>query len=186
MKQINEYEQQALNFLEQTNTSFEVRFLKHDFYFPDDKEKRDIYKITLTRGERTYKFKFGQSINGSGLRLFHKSGERTKYKPFFIPEELRNIEDNRTRTKKIRFYFETNYFMLAGLNYDLGEKPTSYDVLASLHKYNVGTFGDFCSEFGYVQDSRKAEQTYKAVLDEYNNLKMLYSDKELEKMQEIQ
>jgi hypothetical protein len=69
---------------------------------------------------------------------------------------------------------------------ELREKPSAYDVLSCLTKSDVGTFEDFCSEFGYDTDSRKAEKTYKAVVDEYNNLKRLYSDEQLSELQEIQ
>jgi len=55
-----------------------------------------------------------------------------------------------------------------------------------LQKYDVEDFKFFCDSFGYDEDSIKAEKTYKAVLKEYENMKMLYSDKELETMQEIQ
>lgn len=65
-------------------------------------------------------------------------------------------------------------------------KPTAYDVLACLQKYDVGTFEDFCSEFGYDADSRKAEKIYKAVLDEWRNVQILFSDEELEELREIQ
>ena len=139
---MNEYEKQANKFLKETDTEFKTEFLKNGLYFDDDKgwvcsdskKPRDIYLITLKRGNREYKFKFGQSINDSNGK--------------------------------------TN--------------PTSYDVLTSLQKYEIEDFKDFCDSFGYDEDSRKAERIYKAVLDEYQNLKMLYSDAELEKMQEIQ
>ena len=64
--------------------------------------------------------------------------------------------------------------------------PTPYGVIACLQKYDVGNFEDFCSEFGYDEDSRKAEKVYKAVLDEYQHVCMLFTSDELELMQEIQ
>lgn len=64
--------------------------------------------------------------------------------------------------------------------------PNSYDVLACLTKYDPGTFENFCGDFGYDIDSRSAEKTYHAVVEEYTNLKILFSDEELELMQEIQ
>jgi len=67
-----------------------------------------------------------------------------------------------------------------------GEKPTSYDILACLQTYPVYTFEDFCSEFGYDNDSIKALKVYEAVKDEYNNLCRLYTDQELELLSEIQ
>lgn len=67
-----------------------------------------------------------------------------------------------------------------------GTPPTAYDVLACLQKYDVGDFEDFCSDFGYDTDSRKAEKTYKAVVKEYDNVCKIWSDKEIEDLQEIQ
>ena len=42
-----DYEQSAIDFLKSTNTEFKAEFLRNGKYFPDDKEERDIYKITL-------------------------------------------------------------------------------------------------------------------------------------------
>lgn len=66
-----------------------------------------------------------------------------------------------------------------------GQEPTAYDVLACLTKYDVGSFENFCSEFGYSNDSIKASKLYKAVLREYNGVNRLFSDV-MERLQEIQ
>ena len=55
-------------------------------------------------------------------------------------------------------------------------EPTAYDVLACLQKYDVGTFKDFCDDFGYDNDSIKALKTYKAVVSEYNHVINMFSD----------
>jgi hypothetical protein len=67
-----------------------------------------------------------------------------------------------------------------------GKQPSAYSVLACLTKYDVGTFHDFRSDFGCNTDSRSDLKTYKAVVKEYENLKRLFTDKELELMSEIQ
>ncbi len=59
---MNDYKEQANNFLEKTNTQFNAKYLKHDYHFNGDDEKRDIYKIELKRGCKSYSFEFGQSI----------------------------------------------------------------------------------------------------------------------------
>ena len=64
--------------------------------------------------------------------------------------------------------------------------PNEYNVLACLQKYDVGTFEDFCNDFGYDTDSRTAEKTYNAVCDEYKQLCAIFSDDEMEQLQEIQ
>ncbi len=116
---LSSYEQQAIDFLNSTNTKFKAVYLKHDFYFLGDKQRRDIYRITLIRTGKRYSLTFGQSIAGAG------------------------------------------------------KTPTPYDVLACLQKYDVGTFEDFCGEFGYDEDSRNAEKIYKAVCKEWANIQNL-------------
>jgi hypothetical protein len=129
-----DYKKQADDFLKATNTTFKAKLYKHNKYFSDDKEIRDIYKITLRRKNvGSYTFTFGTSIN----------------------DTKKNIT------------------------------PNAYDVLACLQKYEVSSFEDFCYDFGYNTDSRKAEKTYKAVLKEYKNVYRLFSDV-MEQLDEIQ
>lgn len=66
-----------------------------------------------------------------------------------------------------------------------GISPNAYDVLASIEKYDIGTFEDFCNEFGYDTDSRKAEKIYKAVKEQYTQLLTLFNDDEMAEMAEI-
>lgn len=67
-----------------------------------------------------------------------------------------------------------------------GVPPTAYDIIACLTKYDPGTFEDFCSEFGYDEDSRRAERTYNAVKEEWVGVQTLWTDEEIEKLWEIQ
>ena len=127
----SEYDLQAEKFLKDTKTSFKAKYYKFDLYFPNDKEEREIYKITLRNSKGSYTFTFGQSIA------------------------------------------------------NCGQEPTSYDVLAGLTSYDIGTFEDFCGEFGYDIDSRTAEKTYKAVYKEYKNLCRIFTPEELRLLAEI-
>ena len=70
-------------------------------------------------------------------------------------------------------------------NKDKNINPTAYDVLACLQKYDVGSFEDFCDEFGYNNDSIKALKIYKATLLEYKHVCMLFHDV-MDKLKEIQ
>lgn len=67
---------------------------------------------------------------------------------------------------------------------DGNKKPTHYDVLACLTKSNPGSFENFCSDFGYNSDSRKAERIYNAVCSEWNSVDRLWHDV-LETLQDI-
>jgi len=66
-------------------------------------------------------------------------------------------------------------------------KPSNYDVLSCLTKYNPESFENFCAEFGYDEDSIKAKNIYDKVQEEYNNLERLYGrDDELEMLREVE
>ena len=127
------YEQQANDFLSKTNTTIKIEFLKYGSHFTGEKEKRNIYKVKIKRGNKSFSFNFGQSIKA---------------------------------TLK-------------------GECPTNYDILSCLQKYDVGSFDDFCCEFGYDEDSRKAEKIYNAVSKEYDNVCKIWTSEEIELLQEI-
>jgi len=91
-------------------------------YFNDDKVKRYVFKLKVSRNKKSYTFSYGQSINNGS------------------------------------------------------EIPEMYDVLSCLTKYDVGSFEDFCSEFGYDPEYRSSKRTYKAVLKEYEAVLSLFED----------
>jgi len=64
-------------------------------------------------------------------------------------------------------------------------KVTVTDVLACCQLYDVGSFEDFCAEFGYDDDSGQAEQTYRAVCGQYKDFKRMFSGEELAKLAEL-
>lgn len=66
-----------------------------------------------------------------------------------------------------------------------GSPVYAYDVLACITKADPGSFEDFCSEYGYDTDSRKAEKTYKAVVQEWKKVERFFSAEELEELWEI-
>jgi hypothetical protein len=63
---------------------------------------------------------------------------------------------------------------------------TPYDLLACIEKYDPGTFENFCSDFGYDEDSRRAETIYHAVQKEYQKVQRFFTAAELAVLQEIQ
>ena len=65
-----------------------------------------------------------------------------------------------------------------------GQKPTAYDILACVQKNDPGTFEDFCSDFGYDEDSRKAEKIYFAVQKEWTGIERIFGDV-IKELQEI-
>jgi hypothetical protein len=167
---MNNYEQQANEFLQKTGTTFSCEFLRNGKHFDDDTDTRDIYKVTLKRpGFGSYSFDFGQSIAQSTRYV------DTKTKREFTPsgKGINNIY--RITEQGIRDFCKKI----------AGTPPTAYSVLACVQKYHHPTFGDFCAEFGYDTDSRKAEKTYQAVKDEYINILTLFHDV-MDELREIQ
>lgn len=170
-----DYNKQALDFLQATGTEMIIEYSHEGDHFNDGKI-RDIYNITLKRGKRDYSFTFGQSLFNSAKYVdklngneFDLSGGCLKGNRRIVTKNINESEYIRDCCKKVK-----------------GTPPTEYDILSCLTKYDPGTFEDFCSEFGYDTDSRKAEQTYNAVKDEYKSLCTLYSDDEMEMLTEIQ
>jgi hypothetical protein len=171
------YEQQALDFLTSTGTTFSASFVRNGKHFDDDKETRDIYEITLKRGIRSYKFNFGQSIMNSQYYQ-----DRIQGRTYTLNGGCRTGNYKINDIEK----YKSGLGLSNGLKLVKGEAPTPYDVLACLTKYDPGTLEDFCSEFGYDTDSKKAEKTYLAVKDEWQNVCALFTDAEIEALQEIQ
>ena len=63
--------------------------------------------------------------------------------------------------------------------------PSEYSILACLTKYDPESFENFCNEFGYDKYSRTAERTYNAVVKEWQNVCMIWTDDETEELREI-
>ena len=69
-------------------------------------------------------------------------------------------------------------------------EPTAYDVLACLTKYDVGSFENFCSEFGcerfddWGRENRTTKKLYNAVCREFAGVERIWGDV-LESLQEI-
>ena len=55
-------------------------------------------------------------------------------------------------------------------------EPSIYDVLSCVQKCDPGNFEQFCWEYGYNSDSRKAEKLYESVVDEYENVVRMFGD----------
>lgn len=116
--------------------------------------------------------------NEIGLKM--KVGE-SEYKRYFPSDKDSRYVFKITLKKGGKQYtFNFGQSIAEGSN-----EPTLYDVLACLTKYDVGTFENFCSDFGYDEDSRTAEKTYKAVLKEWQAMERLFNSEELELLQLI-
>lgn len=171
---MNEYVKQAEDFLTATETKMTVEFVRNGKHFDSDKHNRDIYKVTFKRGNRSFSLEFGQSIINSTKIVDTRTGNEFTTNGGCLKGNRKVTDMNQYRSALGRELKEVK-----------GTHPTAYDVLACLQKYEVGSFEDFCGEFGYDLDSRTAKRTYKAVRKEFANVCKLWSDKEIEILQEI-
>ena len=89
-----------------------------------------------------------------------------------------------TITTKIGKY--SNYFWDSEYNTKNKIKPTRYDILACLIKYNPGTFNEFCDEFGYNNNSMRDFKTYQDVCEEWEGISKIFTEEQLEELREIQ
>ncbi len=184
---MNKYEEAANNFLKETKTKMNVEFIGYKKHFHSDKDKRDVYSITFTRENRSFSLDFGQSLKNSGLQVVNK---RTNKLGFVVPtEEYNRITKNGTHLKLLKLKINRSKWAPYPLHtcdkIIYPKAPTAYDVLVCLQKYDVGSFDDFCSDFGYNIDSITANKTYKAVCKEFESIQRIWSDDEIEKLQEI-
>ena len=174
MDSLTNHIEQAEKFLLKTGVSFKAEFKKYDIHFPGDKNKRDIYQITLTRGKRNFVFSFGQSIQSSGRFWKYGNPERGCSMGYLSKAGYQWM-----KPVAIGQYGAWNK------NPEFSE-PRAYDVLTCLTKYDPGSFADFCSEFGYDEDSRTADRTYQAVCEEWKNVQTIWTDDEITELREIQ
>lgn len=174
------YLDNAVNFLKSTGVTFNAEFVENALYFESDNATRDVYSITLKRGNRIYKFKYGQSLaNSSHYVKTFNNGKTIKFGLDGYP-----LQGN-IRILDVQRYLDT-FPKEENPKLVKGTLPTEYDFLACLQKYEVGTFEDFCNEFGYDTDSRSAKKTYKAVKKEFGKVCKIWTDEEIEALQEIQ
>ncbi len=182
MKQeISTYEQQALDLLDKLGIKLEVTYLGYKKHFEDDKEERDCYRMTLTRGRRSASFDFGNSIANSGIKIVNKNNGKVMRQYRFDPKYIKNGKFDESG-----FKLKSGWQFASCDKIVLPKAPGAYDLLASITKYEVGSFEDFCGEFGYDTDSRRAEKTYEAVKEEYAKVCSIFTDEEMEQLQEIQ
>ena len=86
---------------------------------------------------------------------------------------------------------EWDFPFYMGLGHN-GAKPSAYDVLACIQKYEVDSFEEFCAEFGYdmydnnyMGYNKRSWEIYRAVCDEYEEVQRMFGDV-LEELSEIQ
>lgn len=170
---MNEYIKQADNFLKKANATIKIDFVGvavNKDWEEQKNQKRNLYEVTLTSPRGSMIFNFWDSIYNTEIK-------RTTLAEY--------VE------KRYKYSFDVlSYSEKLTAKKELKEKkaeatPNSYNVLACMTKYDPGTFEEFCSEYGYNEDSRTAEKIYFAVQKEYTQLARLFTAEQIEDLREI-
>ena len=168
---MSEYEKQAQDFMQKANATMTINFVGLAINKEwKEKEPRNLYNITLTSPKGSMTFDFWDSLHNTEITRMHIDDYTIKTFGF-RSECLRPSERAKARN-------ELNEMRRHAT-------PTVYDVLACMTKYDPGTFENFCSDFGYDEDSRTAERIYFAVQKEYSQLSRLFTPDQMEELQEI-
>ena len=71
-----EYDAQAGEFMRKWGVKIHRRFIGKTRYFPDDREPRNVWKITLERNDgSSYSFRFGDSLVNTAKVPLHKPSD---------------------------------------------------------------------------------------------------------------
>lgn len=169
---MSEYVKQANDFLTKANATYKIEFggvSRNENW--KEKEKRNWYDVTLTTPKGTMSFVFWDSIHNTEISMMTLEQ--------YVEKKLRRRFSDMSYAEKKKADAK-----LKKLKDDA--VPNAYDILACLQKYDVGTFEEFCSEFGYDEDSRTAERIYIAVIKEYKDLTRIFTEEQMEELCEIQ
>ncbi len=146
------------------------------------------YEIQAETFLKEHNIKFSVKFINCAPHFIGETDSRDNFKVTF----RRNLIISQTGTNRPEWMGKLRSFTLhfgQSLNETTGNgdnKPSAYDVLASLEKDDVGSFEGFCGEFDYDVDSIKALKIYKAVCKEVKKVNMFFTNEEIEELREIQ
>lgn len=104
----------------------------------------------------------------------------TSYGKHFVNDtEERYIFKIRLSHKRNSYTFNFGQSIVDG-----AKEPSLYDVLACLQKNEVGTFENFCADFGYDEFDKNSKRIYKNVCKEFEGVEIVFIHC-MEQLQEI-
>lgn len=189
MSESNQYQEQANKFLAEHGLEFRAVLIGSDCPpFCEDADKQIAMEDVDKYPRRTH-------IHGKHYRCtFSRKGRG--HITFDFWNSYSDEEFNYVRTHASDMSFQTLNRVLGPKGYHDGAlgilplklKPrtvSAYDLLTAIVKSDPRTFHDFCQDFGYDEDSRKAEQTYHNVVREWDKVRKFFTAEELAAVQEI-
>lgn len=175
----SEYDIQAETFAEKIGLTMEVVYLGH--YKRLSNYVTANWQVILRRGKnKPFTFEFSTSLNDS-WRYFWEDGPNSfKHKQGLPPGLPESAYPKTSEHYTVAFGHKGRH----RIEPTKQNPPTMYSVLAALTKYDPDTFENFCADYGYDEDSRKAFDVYLAVQKEWYEVRRIFHDV-LEELQEI-
>lgn len=173
----SEYDVQAEKFVKQTGIEIVKTYTGHRCYFDGDKDRRSTWCITVKRADSSFSYDFGQSvmesflvIDPAGSQHFHRPMTQEQLRYTFVAESIRAKSGHMDRRVK-----------------ECQTPPTDYSLLACMasDSYHADTFDDWCGNFGYDTDSRKALDTFLKCQKISSDIQRFFTNAEIEQLQEI-
>jgi len=160
---MNQYTKQAQKFLDDTGTTLNREFdceLKQSAVWADKNSKLTTrrYKVTLERNKRKCTFDF--YVSHKDAEMLKQVGEGTRG----LPQKV------------------INQLAIDLKNFNSG---FTYSFLACINLDQSADFEEFCSNFGYEEDSRRGYKAWVDTLEQNAKLRSMFSDAELELLAEI-
>ena len=178
----NTYEEQASAFLASTNTKLDIieaEKQKHPLWAKKEDNHGIHYTVTMSNPHGTYTFDFWDNIHNreiiealKSVKLGTPQGWQDYNQEDLLKKEKISIhkikQSKEAKAEAIKKY-----------------EPSEYDILACLSPLYEDTLEDFCSSFGYEEDSILALKTFEACKEQDRNLRKLFDRQELELLTEI-
>jgi hypothetical protein len=180
----SEYDIQAEKFVKDTNIEIVKTYTGHRRYFNEDKSRRGCWNVTVKRDKSSFSFAFGQSIMDS----YKFAGDRFMHGESCFPR-WRSLKQGDFKWNQV------NDSLTAEIDDQMHRcvrfsktPPSDYDLLAcvAMDSYCGDTFEDWCGDFGYDTDSRKALDLFLKCQKTSADITRFFTTAELEQLQEIQ
>jgi hypothetical protein len=179
------YQKQGTDFITTHNLEFRVVHIGHDCpSFCEDVVKGNAMDQVDTWPRKTH-------IHGHHYNVTISAKDRGHFTIDFwnsYADEFHNwaIKHRMFAMDSISTDYRLGELIKAELRKGKGRfEPTPYDVLTVITKQDPGSFEDFCGDFGYDTDSRKAESVYFAVQKEWSKVRRFFTADEITEMQDI-
>lgn len=173
------YQEQAERFCERTNTRIMLRYVGMKPHFTDSDEPRDTWEFSIKRGAREHTGVFGDSTKNTEDRIARMLRNDASY--------AHNVRLGR-KTPPMEYSIRSKRWEALSREWGaegFGDRPTAYNILACMTtNAPQDDIDDFAAEYGYTKPS-EAIKVFAAVQKEWKAMQALYTDEELEALQEI-